>query len=127
MTLTFYLLGATVIIDTLNEALKIAAMDIAEVAEADDDLLSDDDAIDEQESVLTSSLHSKSHASRTEVDDEGFSDAPGSRRDKALNRASMLREAKKDNASLGGASSGSRGGRSGVTFVVQPNGNYEQK
>ena len=30
-------------VDTLNEALKIAAMDIAEVAEAEEDFLSDDD------------------------------------------------------------------------------------
>jgi hypothetical protein len=42
-------------VDTLNEALKIAARDIAEVAEADDDLLSDDeDAFDDALSKASS-------------------------------------------------------------------------
>ena len=113
-------------VDTLNEALKIAAMDIAEVAEADDDLLSDeDDDFDE-------TLPGLSGAS--EVDDEGYSDAAGSLRDKAMNKASMLREARKDNSnsSLAGstasaASSGTKKSQGAVTFKVNADGSYEQR
>ena len=39
----------------MNEALKIATMDIVEVAEADDDLLSDDDEENVQASAKTTS------------------------------------------------------------------------
>ncbi len=119
-------------VETLNEALKIAAMDIAEVAEADDDLLSDDDDLDEQMSSFGVGVGSV-------IDDEGYSDAPGSKRDKAMNKASMLREARRDNASSvvgstrgGGSSVASSSARSGkssgaITFVVQNDGSYEQK
>ena len=119
-------------VDTLNEALKIAAMDIAEVAEADDDLLSD-----EEDDLLNSQLGSMGPGGGGgEVDDEGYSDAAGSLRDKAMNKASMLREARKDssNASLAGssaqsaASGGSRkSAASGVTFKVNADGSYEQR
>ena len=68
----------------------------------------------------------------TEVDEDGYSDAAGSKRDKAFNKASMLREARKDNRARrdGGSSVGTsstRGGGSTVTFVVGQNGSYEQK
>lgn len=109
-------------VDTLNEALKIAAMDIAEVAEADDDLLSDDDDLDEQLSTM---------GPGSQVDDEGYSDAAGSIRDRAMNKASMLREARKDNMSFGGSSNASnatgRKSQGTVTFKVSADGSYEQR
>ena len=72
-------------VDMLNEALKIAAMDIAEVAEADDDLLLSDD-----ESELLG-------GDRTGGGDENdFVDASGSAYDKARNREALMREARRD-------------------------------
>jgi len=147
-------------VDTLNEALKIAAMDIAEVAEADDDLLSDEDAYGDEDldSILTGTSRGGAgagagggagagagagggRAGASEVDDEGFSDAAGSKRDKAFNTASMLREARKDYRSgPGGSRAGGGGGGGGssvgsastrgggsVTFVVGQSGTYEQR
>eukprot|EP00605_Chrysophyceae_sp_TOSAG23-4_P001738 GSChrysophyteH1.ASY1.ANO1.1925.1 assembled CDS len=109
-------------VDTLNEALKIAAMDIAEVAEAEDDLLSDEEEMDEQLSRMG--------PAQTIVDDEGFSDAAGGPRDKAMNKASMLREARRDNQSFGGGSTASgatgRKSQSSVIFKVNTDGSYEQ-
>jgi len=63
-------------VDTLNEALKIAAMDIAEVGQADDDLFTseDEEADEEEEDTIVSNTKSSSKAnssvstSRNKVD-----------------------------------------------------------
>ena len=68
-------------VDTLNEALKIAAMDIAEVAQADDEFLTDDDDENHDEATLSS------------------------RADSTQSKASKLRAALGDNVSVDGKAS----------------------
>jgi hypothetical protein len=96
-------------VDTLNEALKIAAMDIAEVAQADDEDLESEEGLGEG----------------TEEDDEGegsFVDAATSEFDKSLNREKLLRMARKD------ASASSSATRSqGTTIVINEDGTFLKK
>lgn len=98
-------------VETLNEALKIAAMDIAEVAEADDDLLTDD------EEDLASQ-------SKGEADDNDFVDASGSAYDKARNRETLMREARRD--AYNPQAAALRRAREGTaTFHVHEDGTYD--
>ena len=103
-------------LDTMNEAIKIAAMDIVEVAEADDDLLSDEEDLDDE---------------GEEVDDEGFTDAPSGRYDKNRNKAEMYANARKDKDDLsitsGSTMASSRKTQAGVTFVVNKDGSFQQR
>lgn len=93
-------------VDTLNEALKIAAMDIAEVAEADDDyLLSDDEDGEDGE---------------TDV----FMDAASSDFDRTKKKELLYREARKDADSV--RSSASQRSQ-GVTFVVREDGSFHKR
>ena len=78
-------------VETLNEALKIAAMDIAEVAEADDDLLLSDD-----EEELLGEQKSGGVGGGDDDDQNDFVDASGSAHDKARNREALMREARRD-------------------------------
>lgn len=102
-------------LDTMNEALKIAAMDIVEVAEADDDLLSDDDDV----------------GGDAEVDAEGFSDAAGSKYDKTRNKAEVYANARKDRDDLsitsGSTMASKKRAQSNPTFVVNDDGTFTQK
>ena len=107
-------------LDTMNEALKIAAMDIVEVAEADDDLLSDDD---EEGDV---------GIGEDNVDDEGFSDAAAGRYDKARNKAEVYAHARKDLDDLSitsGSTTATQGKKpsAGITFVVNDDGTFNKK
>lgn len=103
-------------LDTMNEALKIAAMDIVEVAEADDDLLSDEDDLDGEVDGM---------------DDEGFTDAPSGKYDKARNKAEMYAQARKDKDDLsitsGSTMASSKKAPAGVTFVVNNDGSFQQR
>ena len=103
-------------LDTMNEALKIAAMDIVEVAEADEDLLSDDEDLDVEVDGM---------------DDEGFTDAPSGKYDKARNKAEMYAQARKDKDDLsitsGSTMASSKKAPAGVTFVVNNDGSFQQR
>jgi hypothetical protein len=120
-------------LDTMNEALKIAAMDIVEVAEADDDLLSDEED-DDGGLGLDSG----------DVDDEGFTDAPSGRYDKARNKAELYSNARKDRQADGGGGGGGdnasitsgstmtsrksgQQAQAGVTFVVNDDGTFQPR
>jgi hypothetical protein len=102
-------------VDTLNEALKIAAMDIAEVAQADDAL--SDDLSDEEDSAIDG-----------DGDGEGeFVDASASQFSKAGNKSAVMRAVMEDSGRMGGM--GNVGGVGGVpaTFLVHEDGTFEQK
>ena len=140
-------------IDTLNEALKIAAMDIAEVAQADDgDFDSeegtnsvddvDDDDEEEEESGRGSSgsrVHRrKGDAQGGELDDVGehdFVDAAASvfDGDKKRNRETLLKLVRRDaEDGIGSVSTASRSGSGisssrGQTFVIHEDGSFAQK
>jgi hypothetical protein len=106
-------------VETLNEALKIAAMDIAEVAEADDDLLlSDDEEGNLDEAELGAGVDND--------DDAGFTDASGSAYDKARNREVLMREARRDayNPQAAAMRRARETGKS--TFHVHEDGSYDQ-
>ena len=112
-------------VDTLNEALKIAAMDIAEVAEADEDLLSDEDdelGLGEEEEEDLASV----------VDDEGFAEAYQGRYDKQKNQADMMAQIGRDRDRDGGGSVRSGASRASsksqpVTFVIGEDGSFKKK
>lgn len=119
-------------VDTLNEALKIAAMDIAEVAEADDDLLSDDEE-DLVAAMQDQGLHRDHDSFNVEIDAnlDGFVDAPSSRYDKAKNKADMIREVRRDKDDISIASDSTLTSRTNksqtTTFVVNEDGTYDKK
>lgn len=105
-------------LDTMNEALKIAAMDIVEVAEADDDLLSDDEDGDV-------------HIGEEGDDDEGFSDAATGQYDKVRNKAEIYAQARRDRDDLsitsGSTMASKKKQQAGITFVVNDDGTFNQK
>lgn len=90
-------------VDTLNEALKIAAMDIAEVAQADDDFIPTDDEDEEEGSV------------------EVFMDAVSTEPEKLRNKEVLYREARRD-----GAERKAKGGGT-TTFLVHEDGTFEKR
>ena len=95
-------------VDTLNEALKIAAMDIAEVAEADDDLLLSDDEDEGAEGG----------------DENDFVDASASSYDKARNKEVLMREARRD-ANNPAAAAQRKAQSGGHTFHVHEDGTFD--
>jgi hypothetical protein len=108
-------------VDTLNEALKIAAMDIAEVAQNDDDVgMSDEN--DSQDEL------SEADGGR---DDEGFVDAAASKYSRAGNKGAVMRAVMEDGSvhsrgsTLTANSSSHNYGTS--TFLVHEDGTFEQK
>ena len=98
-------------VDTLNEALKIAAMDIAEVAEAEDDFFDSDE---EEEEVRTAT------GERFGREEEGGSTGGGigEERDSDKNKEELYRLAMSGTA----ASSQKKS-----TFVVHYDGTFESK
>lgn len=141
-------------VDTLNEALKIAAMDIAEVAQTnDDDFLSDDDDLGEDEDgdYYDEEGEQNIDDDESDVDDDNkFSDAPISAFDKSKNKENLFRVAQTDmprraattgTGSKRGVSSSStssinssvRSGSqvttvsSGVTFLINSDGSFQKK
>ena len=97
-------------VDTLNEALKIAAMDIAEVAQADDDFSSDDDDEESNESLTA------------DDGEKEYLDAISADTDKGKNRDTLLRLARKDGSGSGGPPQNSRS-----TFVIQDDGSFKMR
>lgn len=100
-------------VDTLNEALKIAAMDIAEVGQADDDddyFLSDDEEGNEVDDIT--------EESRTKGD--LYMDAAASEFDKQKNKEVLYREVK-------AAREPTKGKTDNVVFQVDDNGSYTRK
>jgi len=126
-------------VETLNEALKIAAMDIAEVAEADDDLLLSDDEVDDELSAFTGSTSSKKNTT-THWDgggggggseDADFLDASSSKYDRARNKEALLREARRDSGgnkmSLGEAAQKKANVAGSRTILIREDGKYEER
>lgn len=96
-------------------------MDIAEVAEADDDLLSDDDDDDEDEGG-----QGGRDAEGGEGDDGEFVDAAASGFDRARNKEMLMREARREaNDPAAAAQRKARGG--GHTFHVHEDGSFVYK
>ena len=99
-------------VDTLNEALKIAAMDIAEVGQADDDddyFLSDDEEGNEIDDITE----------ETRQKGDLYMDAASSEYDKQKNKEVLYREAKaaRDPKTKG----------DNVVFQVDENGSFKRK
>jgi hypothetical protein len=122
-------------VDTLNEALKIAAMDIAEVAQTeggDDDLdylddEDDDEQFDEHSALGPPGSVSSGTLSRTK--NLGFEDALSSKYSRASNKSTIMRAVMDDNlrrASPANVQSHPSSGHSGA-FVVHENGSFEQR
>mmetsp|Transcript_2267 Transcript_2267/g.3573 ORF Transcript_2267/g.3573 Transcript_2267/m.3573 type:complete len:383 (+) Transcript_2267:55-1203(+) len=118
-------------VDTLNEALKIAAMDIAEVAQADDDF-----ALSEDGDEGTIDVDDDSARHKHDDEDDGFVDAASSRYSKSANKGTIMRAVMEDNISInnnsiGGTSTGTatQSAASSVpaTFLVHEDGTFEQK
>jgi hypothetical protein len=123
-------------VDTLNEALKIAAMDIAEVAEADDeDFLSDEDDGVEGDRGDDDDDEMKSIPSRREGDAEIKSDTLSlatasehshkevkSGKGKGNRKEDIYREVLKEGQTKGQAPNPSRS-----TFVIQEDGTFQRK
>lgn len=114
-------------VETLNEALKIAAMDIAEVAQADDDYFMSDDEEDVDDLGDAESLRTGS-ASATSTNRGGgnlYMDAAASEYDRVRNKEVLYREARAAAAeSMEGSSNASN---TGVTFLVHQDGTFEKK
>lgn len=128
-------------VDTLNEALKIAAMDIAEVAQTEDDFaLSEegdgDDSQDESlDEVDQQHLHQRTHhrkggdGSRGD-DEEEFVDAAPSRYSKASNKSNVMRAVMEDSNSVqsrGSTLTSASHNYGASTFLVHEDGTFEQK
>ena len=118
-------------VDTLNEALKIAAMDIAEVAQTEDDFELSDEEDDELDTL--GNTNTISTAQLDEYDEDGirYQDAYGSRFSKKMNKSTVMR-AVMDDASVGsGSGSGMRSSMSmavgSSTFLIHEDGTFEQK
>lgn len=97
-------------------------MDIAEVAEADDDLLSDDDA----DADADEGGGGGQDAEGGEGDDGDFVDAAASGFDRARNKEMLMREALREaNDPAAAAQRKARGG--GHTFHVHEDGSFVYK
>eukprot|EP01038_Epipyxis_sp_PR26KG_P007267 gene7267-9906_t len=116
-------------VDTLNEALKIAAMDIAEVADADDDeyMIESEDEDDQQSFKVDDSND----------DDVGFEDAHTSKYSRYASKESMMRAVMEDRSitsnrsSNSGLISSSTGGKKkhdrNTAFVINEDGSYDKR
>jgi len=107
-------------VDTLNEALKIAAMDIAEVAQTEDDFGLSDEG-DSQDEL--------SDGNRGD-DGDVFVDAATSKYSKAGNKGAVMRAVMEDGSMQSRSSSTAAGGGSShnygtSTFLVHEDGTFE--
>ena len=143
-------------IDTLNEALKIAAMDIAEVAQADDgdfdseegtnsvDGVEDEDEEEEEADRGRGSggdriplpRKGKQGSELDDISEHDFVDAAASvfDGDKKRNRETLLKLVRRDaEDGIGSVSTASKSGMSsasssrGQTFVIHEDGSFVQK
>lgn len=99
-------------VDTLNEALKIAAMDIAEVAQADDDyLLSDDEGEDE------------------DAMGDVYMDAASNEQERSNSKDVLYRTVRRAVVESAKGAGGSQSPRQsqGVTFLVNEDGSFESR
>jgi hypothetical protein len=109
-------------VDTLNEALKIAAMDIAEVAEADDDFFSDEEEEEAGEGDAATAASSSvvaSTAASSGRDRMAEELRANPERNPSRNREELYRLATSD-ASKAAV-------QKPATFVVHPDGTFEYK
>lgn len=107
-------------VDTLNEALKIAAMDIAEVAQTEDDFGLSDDG-DSQDDLSESNQGE---------DGDVFVDAASSKYSKVANKGAVMRAVMEDGSIHSRGSSvtaGSSHNYGTSTFLVHEDGTFEQK
>lgn len=113
-------------VDTLNEALKIAAMDIAEVAQTEDDFALSEEGDEEDEEDENSDIRGAPGA-----DSEGFVDAASSRFSKAANKGAVMRAVMDDaNGSVysrGSTLTAASHNYGASTFLVHEDGTFEQK
>jgi hypothetical protein len=137
-------------VDTLNEALKIAAMDIAEVAEAEDDyFLSDEEEDGEEEDDDTAEMRSLPSTMAGAVDDgksetvsmataSATSNPSGAEKRKGSNQRSkraaterkeeLYREVLRDGgATAGGGTATASSTTARSTFVIQEDGTFQRK
>jgi hypothetical protein len=130
-------------VDTLNEALKIAAMDIAEVAQADDEDFDSEEGSSVREGGDEGDEVPPPATSEVDDDAADFVDAVSSvlDGDKRRNRETLMRLVRRDapaggggaasggGGGSGGAGAGARGqtGQGGTTFVIHDDGTFERK
>ena len=121
-------------VDTLNEALKIAAMDIAEVAQADDEDFDSEEGSSVREGEDEGDEVPPPAGTRSEVDDAAdFVDAASSAfdGDKRRNRETLMRLVRRD-VTTGPPAQGTGSGTGGIpgggtTFVIHDDGTFERK
>lgn len=118
-------------VDTLNEALKIAAMDIAEVAEAEDDYfisdeedgeVSEDMSRGEDALSVSAASESVSFASAHTQEGVGASSSGLGR----TSKETLYREALRDSSAAGNKTAAAAMGQY-KTFVVKEDGTFEKK
>jgi len=119
-------------VDTLNEALKIAAMDIAEVAQTEDDFALSEEGDSENDSLGDRALHQQHHhrGGGQQEDEEGFADAATSRFSKAANKGNVMRAVMEDSSSMhsrGSTLTAASHNYGSSTFLVHEDGTFEQK
>jgi hypothetical protein len=122
-------------VDTLNEALKIAAMDIAEVAEAEDDYFISDEEEDEEEEDASQDVSREEDALSVSAASESVSYASAHTQEGAgvanssLGRTSketLYREALKDSSTAGSKTAAATVAQQ-KTFVIKEDGTFEKK
>lgn len=119
-------------VDTLNEALKIAAMDIAEVAQTEDDFgMSEEDADGDSQDEI-SEVDAASGTGTARGDEGSFVDAATSKYSRAGNKSAVMRAVMEDgNNSVQSRGStltaGSSHNYGASTFLVHEDGTFEQK
>jgi hypothetical protein len=101
-------------VDTLNEALKIAAMDIADVAQADEDFsdLEEEDFEDGEEGL--------------EGGNKGLSGITSTAAERNKNMETLLKLARKE-AVTNTDDSSANTAKSGLTFLVHEDGTFERR
>eukprot|EP00597_Dinobryon_sp_UTEXLB2267_P007225 CAMPEP_0170094910 /NCGR_PEP_ID=MMETSP0019_2-20121128/27590_1 /TAXON_ID=98059 /ORGANISM="Dinobryon sp., Strain UTEXLB2267" /LENGTH=213 /DNA_ID=CAMNT_0010316437 /DNA_START=215 /DNA_END=856 /DNA_ORIENTATION=- len=118
-------------VDTLNEALRIAAMDIAEVAQGDDSLADDeeDDEFDDHDDDddISKLTHNENDDEGTKNDDSYYSALAGEKNNitnrKKTSKEELMRAVLRDSASQ----NESKTDVSMTTFVVHEDGTFDQK
>lgn len=119
-------------VDTLNEALKIAAMDIAEVAQADEDLLDSDmeDDVDFDDELsrtlsLQSSVKAGTLMSGSQLDDASSVGGDDMMAEFSTQKSAIMRAVMDDSRSNNARSA--RTSSQSTTFLVREDGTFEHK
>lgn len=119
-------------VDTLNEALKIAAMDIAEVAQADDDMFDDEDDFDfDDELSRTLSAHSSVKAgtlmSGSQIDDASSLGDLDNIPELNKHKTAIMRAVMEDSKASNAARDRTAKSLQSTTFLVREDGTFEHK